>query len=321
MRNTILLTVLAAFLTVSAMAGDWVPTKEITFIVPSSAGGGSDLNARTIAALAQKHNLSPRSFMIINNGGGSGAVGFTNTFAKKGDPHTLMVLHSGQVMGSYVNDWQVKSENLTYVSVLALDVLFLGVRADSPYKTLEDLVKASQAKPEEVAIGGSQRGNCDHLCFELFNKETKAEAAYVSFNSSGDAMSALLGGHIDAGIFNPIEFMGQIQAGDVRPLVGFAPKRIGGLFKDVPTFTELGYPNVVVTESRAIAGPPDMPPEALRFYADMLKKITETPEWQKDYLEKNYLESYYLGPEETKDFYTKQIVGFKKAFDGVDLKK
>ncbi len=324
MRKNLSLFVVAAFAVVLAglaAAGDFAPTKEITFIVPSSAGGGSDLNARTIATIAQKYNFSPRSFMIVNQGGGSGAVGFTNTFAKKGDDHTLMVLHSGQAMGSYVNNWQVKTEDLTYIGVVALDNLFLGVLKSSPYRTLEELVKASQAKPEEIAVGGAQRGNSDHLCFELFNKETKAQASYVSFNGSGDVMAALLGGHVDVGIFNPIEFIGQVQAGDVIPIVSFSEKRVGGLFKDVPTFTELGYPNIVVSENRAIAGPPGMSREAVLFYAGVLKKVTETPEWKKDYIEKNYLDPIYLDADQTKDYYTKLIVGYKTAFKGVDLKK
>ena len=319
--KAVLLAVSVASLAIAAAAGDFAPTKEITVIVPSSAGGGSDLNARTIAALVQKNSLSPRSLMVVNNGGGSGAVGFTNTFAKKGDNHTLMILHSGQVMGSYVNDWQVKASDLTYISVLAFDNLFLAVKKDSPHKDLASLVKASQAAPEEIAIGGAQRGNSDHLSFELFNRETKADASYVSFNGSGDVMSALLGGHIDAGIFNPIEFMGQIQSGDVIPIACYGEHRLPGVFKDVPTFKELGYPEVVVVESRAIAGPPGMSPEAVDFYVDMLRKVTETGEWKKDYLEKNYLEGVFYDAPQTKEFYEKQIGGFKKAFEGVDLKK
>ena len=302
----------------AASAEEFVPTKEITMIVPSSAGGGSDLNARTIANIVQKNNFSPRNIMVVNNGGGSGAVGFTNTFAKKGDNHTLMILHSGQVMGSYVNDWKVKASDLTYISVLAFDNLFLCVRKDT-YKTLADLVKASQAAPEEVAVGGAQRGNSDHLSFELFNRETDAQASYVSFNGSGDVMSALLGGHVDAGIFNPLECIGQIQAGDIVPIACYGEERLTGVFKDAPTFKELGYPGIVVVESRAIAGPPDMSPEAIAIYVEMLRKVSETDEWKNDYIAKNYLDSVFYDAAKTKDYYEGQIEGFKKAFDGVDL--
>ena len=311
--------VFALAFAVSAFAGEFEPAKEITMIVPSSAGGGSDLNARTIGNIVQKYKLSPRNIMVVNNGGGSGAVGFTNTFAKKGDNQTLMILHSGQVMGSYVNNWNVKASDLTYIAVLAFDNLFLCVKKDSPYKTVADLVKASQAEPEEIAIGGAQRGNSDHLSFELFDRETKAQAAYVSFNGSGDVMSALLGGHVDAGIFNPLECIGQIRSGDVVPIACYGEERIGGVFADAPTFKELGYPGIVVVESRAIAGPPEMAPEAVDYYVEMLRKVTETDDWKNDYIAKNFLDPVFYDAAKTKAFYEGQIDSFKKAFDGVDL--
>ncbi|MDR2391084.1 MAG: tripartite tricarboxylate transporter substrate binding protein [Planctomycetota bacterium] len=304
---------------VMAAAGEFVPTKEITMIVPSSAGGGSDLNARTIASIVQKNNFSPRNIMVVNNGGGSGAVGFTNTFARKGDDHTLMILHSGQVMGSYVNNWDVKASDLTYVALLAFDNLFLCVKKGSGLESLDKLVKASRAAPEEIAVGGAQRGNSDHLSFELFNRETKAQASYVFFNGSGDVMSNLLGDHINAGIFNPLECIGQIQAGVIVPIACYGPKRLGGIFKDVPTFIELGYPGIDVVESRAISGPPGMSPDAVAFYVEMLRKVTETGEWKKDYIEKNYLDPVFYDAAKTKEFYESQIEGFKKAFEGVDL--
>ena len=317
--STFLMAVLAVAFVAAVHAEEFAPTKEITMIVPSSAGGGSDLNARTIANIVQKSGFSPRNIMVVNNGGGSGAVGFTNTFAKKGDNHTLMILHSGQVMGSYVNNWNVKASDLTYIALLAFDNLFLCVKKDSPYQDLASLVKASQAEPEEIAIGGAQRGNSDHLSFELFDRETKAQAAYVSFNGSGDVMSALLGGHVDAGIFNPLECIGQIQAGEVVPIACYGEKRLDGVFTDVPTFGELGYPGVVVVESRAIAGPPDMSPAAVAFYVEMLRKVSETEEWKDAYIAKNYLEPVFYDAAKTKEFYEGQIEGFKKAFEGVDL--
>lgn len=321
--NKLLLTLSAfvAFFAASAVAGDFVPVKEITIIVPSNAGGGSDLNARTIANISQKNGFSPRSFMVVNKGGGSGAVGFTETFAKRGDDHTLMILHSGQAMGAYVNDWKTKTEDLTFIAVLAFDDLFLGVKADSPWNSIDDLIAASKADPEEITIGGSQRGNSDHLAFESFNQATSAQASYVSFNSSGDVMSALLGGHVDVGIFNPLEFIGQIQAGGVRPLVTFAPKRLGGMFEDVPTLKELGY-NVVVVENRAIAGAPGMSKEATMFYSDLLRKVTETEEWKKDYIEKNYLDPVFYDYNRTREYYLDLIENdYKHAFKGIDLNR
>lgn len=299
----------------------WQPTKEISFVVPSSAGGGSDINARTISDIAFKNKFSPKNFMVTNVPGGSGAVAFSNVFASKGDPNTLMVLHSGQVMGSYVNNWDVKAENLTYIATLAFDELTLCIKNDSPYKDFDGLLKAIKEKPESIKIGGAQRGNSDHLSFELLNKYTNSKFTYVSFNGSGDVMSALLGGHVDVGIFNPTEAIGQVQAGKVIPIATYAKQRLTGVFKDAPTFAEKGYKDVQLTEVRAIAGPPNMPAEAVKFYEDMLKKVTQTDEWKKNYLEKNLLVDNYMNAADTKKFFEGQIEIYKKIFKEVGVIK
>lgn len=321
---------LAGVITLSLVTGaaqsasqskEWKPEREIEFVVPSAPGGGSDLNARTVADLAQKNKFSPYALMVVNKPGGSGAVAFSYVNTKKGDPYTLMVLHSGQVMGSYVNNWAVKANDLTYVATLALDELTLGVRKDGPYKDFNGLLKAVKDKPESIKIGGSQRGNSDHLSFELLNKYTRSKFTYVMFNSSGEVMSALLGGHIDAGIFNPMESIGQVEAGRVIPVATFSKERLPGVFKDVPTFGELGYKKIQVTEIRAIAGPPQMPPAAVKFYAEMLKKITETEEWKKNYIERSLLTNHYLNAYVTKKFHEQQIQLYTKTFREVGLMK
>ncbi len=299
----------------------WEPTKEITMIVPSSAGGGSDLNGRTIADIALKNNYSPKSFMVTNTPGGSGAVAFTNLFAGKGDPHSIMVLHSGQVMGSYVNNWDVKAENLTYLGVVAFDDLTLCVTKDGKYSDLDSLLKAVKENPEGVKIAGSQRGNSDHLSFEMLNKYTDSKFAYVSFNGSGDAMSNLLGGHVDAGIFNPTECLGQIEAGKVIPVATFAKERLGGAFKDTKTFIEMGYKDLTLNEVRAFAGPPNMPAEAVKFYEDLFKKVTDNQEWKENYIQKNLLTDTYMNAEDTKKFFEEQIEIYKTVFKEVGVIK
>lgn len=299
----------------------WTPTKQIEFVVPSSAGGGSDLNARTIADIAYKNKFSPQNFMIENQGGGSGAVAYSSVGAKKGDPNVLMVLHSGQIMGSYVNNWDVKADQLTYIGVVAFDDLTLCTLKGGKYQDIKSLLDAIKSKPEGITIGGAQRGNGDDLAFQLLNKYTNSKFTYVQFNSSGDVMSAMLGGHIDVGIFNPSECIGQIDAGKVIPLATYSDQRLPGEFKDTPTFKELGYPNMVEHEIRAIAGPPNMPKEAVQFYQDMLKKVTDTDEWKTNYIAKNYLTPVYMNAADSKTFLDAQVEIYKKTFKDVGLIK
>ncbi|MBU5485879.1 tripartite tricarboxylate transporter substrate binding protein [Clostridium sp. MSJ-11] len=297
------------------------PQKEIEFVVPSSAGGGSDLNARTIADIAFKNKFTPKNFMVVNKPGGSGAVSFSYVYNKKEDPHTLMVLHSGQVMSAIVNDSPIKADALTYIGTVALDELAICVKSDGKYKNLETMLKDIKEKSESIKIGGSQRGNGDHLAFEMLNKYTNSKFTYVQFNSSGDAMSALLGGHIDAGIFNPLECIGQIEAKKVTPIAVYSPERLTELFKDAPTFKELGYEEIELREIRAISGPPNMPAEAVKFYEDLLKKVTETEEWKKNYIEKNLMTNYYLNSADTKKYFDEQSKLYHDMFKEVGLIK
>jgi putative tricarboxylic transport membrane protein len=300
-------------------AKSWAPTKEIEFVVPSAPGGGSDLNARVISEYSQKMKLSPKSFMVVNKPGGSGAVSFSYVYSKKGDPHTWMVLHSGQVMSAIVNKSPVKADMLTYIAVVAFDDLLLGVNKDGKYKDIQSVIKAAKENPDTVKIGGSQRGNSDHLSFEMFNKYTGAKATYIQFNSSGEVMAALLGGHVDVGIFNPSECEGQVKAQKVIPIAAFSKQRISGSFKDTPTFTELGFKDIQLTEVRAIAGPPDMPAEAVKFYEDMLKKITETEDWKKNYIEKNAMTPAYMNAAETKKYFNEQSKLYENMFKEVGV--
>ncbi len=310
----------AATTTAATTVKAWVPDTEIEFVVPSAAGGGSDLNARTIADIAFTNGFSPKNFKINNLPGGSGATAFSYVGQKKGSNTTLMVLHNGQIMSTLVNKSPVKSTDLTDLQVVAFDNLTLGINAKTgKYKTIEELIAAAKANPDKITIGGSQRGNTDHLVFEMMNKYIGVKFSYVQFNSSGEAMTALLGGHIDAGVFNPSECIGQIKSGDVKPVAAFGEKRLDGDFKDVKTMVELGYKDIFVTEVRALSGAPGMSAEAIAFYDQLIKKVTETEKWKKDYIEKNYLTATYMTAAEAKAFWAKEVAKYTAIFKEVGV--
>ncbi len=274
------------------------PDRPIEFVVPYSAGGGSDIIARTIADIVSKNKFSDQPITVINKPGGSGAVGNAYVFAKKGDKYTLMTMNSGHALSALVNKAEVTAAMMTPIANLAMDDVLIAVKADSPYKTFADLLKAVKEKPETVTIGGVGMGSEDHLCWGLINKETGSKFKWVAFNSSGDALAAVLGGHVDVGIFNPNEFAAQVQANKMRPIAAFSTARLKGIFKDVPTFAELGYPKIAFQQFRSVLGPPDMPKEAVKFWSDTLKKVTETEQWKKDYCEKFMLTNRFMDADE-----------------------
>lgn len=298
--------------------GGFEPTREIDFVVPSSAGGGSDLNARVISEIAFKEGFSPKNFMVTNLPGGSGGVAFADMYGRGDDDHSLMVLHNGQIMSTIVNKSPVTADMLTYLQVVAFDNLLIAVRADSEYQDIESLLAAAET-PGQIKVGGSQRGNTDHLAFELMNKYAEVEAEYVQFDGSGDVLTALLGGHVDAAIANPSDILGQVQAGEVKPLAIFSENRVGDDFADAPTFAEIGYPDVQIDAVRAISGPPNMSAEAIAFYDEVIRQVTETEQWKEEYLKPNNLEGVYMTAAEAKEFFEKEIEKYKEIFTEVGV--
>lgn len=293
----------------------WVPEKEVSFLVPSAAGGGSDFNARAISEYVSKNKLSPKSFMVEIKAGGNGQVAFAEAVKRKGDAHTLVVLHSGQVMSAALSKSPVQAADMTYIATVALDELTLATKKGGKYQNIKDFIEAG--KKEGMKIGGSNRLSGDHLAFELLNKYAGTKFTYIHFNSSGEVMSAVLGGHVDAGIFNPNEAKSQIDGGESVPLAVFAEKRIPGTFKDAPTFIELGYKDIKIAEARAISGPPNMSAEALKYYVDTLKKVTELPEWQKDYIDKGYMTNYFLNAADTKKYFDEYVAKCVEIFKDI----
>lgn len=301
--QTLLPSTLVILMALPAAALAWQPDGDIDLIVPSSPGGGSDLNARTIADIARKEKLVPDGIKVINKPGGSGAVSFSYVNSKKGNDETLMILHSGQDLGSYVLNWAVKGKDLTYLGTVAYDDLMICAVAGSEYTDIKKVIEASKTK--RITYGGAQKGNGDHLSYLMLNNSTGSKFKYVMFNSAGEVTSAMLGGHVNIGIFNPSECIAQARAGKFVPLATFSSQRLTGEFSEVPTFQELGYPNLVIREARAIAGPPKMSANAVKFYEKMLKDVTSTPQWQNEYIAKNFLTPVFLGAKETRDYFVK----------------
>ena len=282
-------------------AGDFKLKKDVELICHFSAGGGSDLYARMAADIIQKNGWCDQPIMVVNKTGGGGSVGDTYTFSKKGSSETITTYVSAQITSAMLNKTEVTYKDLTPICNLAMDEYLIGVNADSPYQTAEDLMKASKENPGSITIGGSGKGTEDELVTGMMNKYGDAQFEYVSYNSSSEVMSAMLGGHITAGIYNPNECLSQAEAGQVSLLAAFGPERVS-ILPEISTFTELGYPDIVFQQFRGIFGAPEMSEEAVTYWADVFKKVTEDNEWKEKYLDSNGLTSKYIAGEDFETF-------------------
>ncbi|HEU4925002.1 MAG TPA: tripartite tricarboxylate transporter substrate binding protein [Burkholderiales bacterium] len=279
----------AALLAVSSFAfPQKYPSRTVEVVVPYAPGGGTDNLMRMITGIIDENKWSPAPLNVVNRAGGSGAVGFNYLINKKGDAHTIAgatpMIVSGKIEGRLPGNHR---DAMTILMIVAIDELMLSVRSESPYKTIEDFVKAARAKPGGLTVGGTATLTEDHIFTYLFERAAKIQVKYVPFISGGDVTTALMGGHIDAAVENPNEIVAQIEAGKARNLAVAARQRLKDA-PDVPTFAEKGY-EFYWEQMRGVVGPANMPPEAVKWWQDTLKKVVATEKWQKDYIKRNLL--------------------------------
>ena len=289
---------LIALATVLIFAG-YVGARTITFVVPWSAGGGSDTMARFLVKSIRDNKLTDADFVVANKVGGNGQIASAYVIKKKGNPNTWMTLASGQISIPLAGLGKIKATDFTALAQVAGDVNLLVVKQDSPFKSVADVAKWAKANPGKLNVGGSATAAEDHICTYLLEKATKTKMNYTAFSGGGQVMSNLLGGHIDVAWANPNECIGQVKGGLVRMLAVTKEDRLA-LLPDVPSFKELGY-DLVFWQVRGIHGPPNMPKDAIEWSMNILKKATETDTWKKEYLTGKVLTPRFIpGAEYTK---------------------
>lgn len=276
------------------------PSKTVEVVVPYAPGGGTDNLMRMITGIMEENKWSPVAINVANRAGGSGAVGYNYLINKKGDSHvvagaTPMVV-SGKIEGRLPGNHR---DAMTILMIVAIDELMLSVRNESPFKTVDDFVKAARARPGGLTIGGTATFSEDHIFTFLFEQAAKIKVKYVPFNSGGEVTAALMGGHIDAAAMNPNEFQAQVEAGKGTNLAVAAKQRLKDA-PSVPTFAEKGY-EFYWEQMRGVVGPANMAPEAVKWWQDALKKVTETKKWQETYIKRNLLTpTQWVGEEANK---------------------
>jgi tripartite-type tricarboxylate transporter receptor subunit TctC len=283
----------------------WEPTKPVEFIVPAGTGGGADQMARLIAPLVEKYKLSPRPLVVVNKAGGAGAEGFTYVKAKSGDAHTIIITLSNLFTTPLHTGVPFNWKDLTPVARLALDEFILWVNTDRPdkkeFKTAREYiaaVKEASGGDNKMKMGGTGTAQEDQIITILLEQALGVKFIYVPFKGGGEVCVNLVGNHVDSTVNNPIECVGHLKAGRVRPLAVFDTKRLAAPgWGDIPTIKEALGADISYLMLRGIFGAPGMPAEAVAYYQGMLQKVYETPEF-KDYLAQGALNpAWQTGPE------------------------
>ena len=291
----IVLYLMWAFTGVHAIGAGY-PEKPIEFTVPFAAGGGSDIMARTIAAIIEREKILPQPLVVVNRAGASGVLGYMHVGQKTGDPYALTTATNSFIIQPLLGKMKLSYRDYTLVAGLALDEFVLAVPVASPYRTVRDLIEAARRAPKGVKVGGSSAPSIDSIITHLLEKATGVQFNFIAFKSGGEVMTNLLGAHIDVASANPGEALTQIQAGKARVLAAASDKRLK-ILPDVPTLRESGI-NVMVTQWRGVAAPKGLPKDAEAVLVSAFKRLSDSKTWQEKYLAENNLTPFYLAPEQ-----------------------
>ncbi len=305
---------LAAF----ALAAPALAQPSLKIMIPANPGGGWDQTGRNLAAAMQSAKLVS-SVQFENKGGAAGTIGlaqFVN--AAKGDPNAMMVGGMVMIGGIHLNQSPVNLSMVTPVARLTSEWEVIVVPANSPHKTMADLVGAFKANPGAVSWGGGSAGGTDHILVGLVAKAVGVDPAkinYVPFKGGGEAIAAIVGGHVTAGVSGVGEFAEQIKGGRMRALAVSAPSAVDG----IPALKEQGI-NVELGNWRGIFAAPGISPAQRDALVKLVKEATETPAW-KETLARLGWSGEFLGGNDYAKFIeedTKRIAGI---IDSLGIKK
>lgn len=305
----------------AAVAQDKYPSRPIEIIIPYAPGGGSDIMVRNMVKVIEQHKLVPVPIAVVNRPGGGGAIARTQFSRAKPDGYTLGVMDPNpvlqQLLGEAPQDYK---KDFTYIAKLVDDVNFLIVKADSPLKTVADLVaEAKKRGPKKFTIAGTATGSQDHVASLDFDAAIKMETNYLITKSGNEVLTTLMGGHVDAAWANPSECVEQVKAGQVRILAVADTKRLAD-FPDVPTMKEAGV-DMVSYNWRGLGGPPNLPKEVVAFWVDVLTKMRATDDWKKGYLAKVNQGDGWLVGEDLMKYVHKEHDQYKAVFEKLGLLK
>ncbi len=294
-----------AWLVVTGACAAWQPTKPVEIVVPTTPGGGIDRTARTLQRIFQESGIVAGAVTVVNKPGAGGALSLVYLNQHAGDAHYIAINSPNLVANDINGRSTVKYRDVTPLANLFSEYTIVAVRADSPIRTGQDFVNRLRKDPASVAVSTpTTLGSVNHMSFALVARAAGVDVKKlkpVVVGSGGDAVTALLGGHIDAHTGTPSSVVRMVEAGKIRVIGILAPRRIGGAYAATPTWTEQGY-RAVMDTWRGVIGPKGLTAEQVAYWDGVLAKAVTTALW-KTTLEQNVWEANYLDSAQTRKLF------------------
>jgi tripartite-type tricarboxylate transporter receptor subunit TctC len=316
--------VLAAALAAAGPAGpaaaQGYPSRTVTIVVPSAAGGGIDITARWVAAELQ--SALGKSFVVENKGGASGIIGTQQVARAEPDGHTLLFTISGFLVTSpslfKSLPWD-PVKDFSAVSMVLRSPHILVVNKDSKFNSLSDLIAEGRANPGKLTFGSPGVTSETHLGSELFAQLSGIKVTPVPYRGTGPAFNDLIAGTLGFFLNTMQQLMGPIQGNAVKALAIANPTRLP-LLPDLPTAAEAGVKGLEVSTWYALYAPAGTPREIVDLLGREIKKITERDEF-KARVEKTGATMSYMGPDELGKYTAEQVTRWAGIIEKLNIPK
>jgi putative tricarboxylic transport membrane protein len=286
MRRDTFLKSMAAMAAMGGLPLSALAANNIKMMIPANPGGGWDTTGRALGKAMLDAKVAD-TVTYDNKGGAAGALGLAQFVSgSKGDPNAIMVMGAVMLGGLITGKPPVSLSSATPLARLTSEYNVFVLPANSPFKSLKEVIEQFKKDPGSVKWGGGSRGSTEHIAAAMIAREVGVDAAkinYVAFRGGGEATAAILGGNVTVGGGGYSELSEYINVGKMKGLAVTSGTRLKGV--DIPTLKELGI-NVEIGNWRGVYGAPGITPAQRKTLTDMLLKAAASKSWAQD-LEKN----------------------------------
>lgn len=305
--------------TATKKAESWKPVKPISMVVMASPGGSTDLLARAVEKVWMKHCTQP--LQVVNKPGGGGVTGAVFVANSEPDGYTLLMGYGSghDIVMPHLQKVEYKFTDLEPVARMSVHSVLVAVPEKSEFKSVKDIVDWAKKENKPVTAAVSTTAGAVDLVMRGIGKSTGINVTPVPHAGGSQAITTLIGGHTIMGGGHPAEVLSQLKAGRIRALAIATPKRDPSL-PDVPTLKEQGINFYTWGSVKGVAVPKKTPKKIIDYYANVLKKISEDPEFKKT-MQDMLQPVLYQGPEEFKKFMQQAHDDYGKLIEQLDIVK
>jgi putative tricarboxylic transport membrane protein len=306
-----------------ACAQTWHPTRPVALVVGATPGGSLDLTARLLQRIFDQQKIVPTPVVVLNKPGAGQGLAWEYMQDRGNDGHAIALggpnLASNPILGAHAIGYQ----NVTTIALLLDDYTALIVRAESPLKSMRDVVERLRKDPGALSIGvGPALGGGAHIGAVVGLKAAGVripDVRFVVYKSAGEAMIAALGGEVDLAAGTVANYPAQVASGRIRVIGVTAPRRLGGVMANAPTLREQGIDGIFTTW-RSVIGPQGMGRAQVAYWENALAAVVKTDEWQKD-LARNFWTSNFTTGAAARQYVEQQGKLFREIFTELGMAK